>query len=324
MSLGAQLLSHLRSQRAGITAVDLAKRLSVSKAAVVAQIEELVALGYEIVASPHHGFRLLGVPDLLYADDIQFRLPDRRVIGREIRVFSKTTSTSDFVSRLGQNGTPEGIVIFAESQTKGRGRLGRTWVSPARKGLWFSVLLRPQVSFQSATRLTVVAATALARAIQGQTGIVPTIKWPNDILIRGRKVSGILTEIDGEVEMVRYAVVGIGINVNILEEEFPEELRHRVTSLQIEAGQPVNRSDLAVAILTELDRDYARVQSGRFEEVADEWRQRCGTLGQQVTVRSGSRTVQGRAESIDSDGALLIRTQHGRLERIVGGDVELG
>jgi BirA family biotin operon repressor/biotin-[acetyl-CoA-carboxylase] ligase len=243
------------------------------------------------------------------------------VIGRDIRVFEQTTSTNDIAARLAQDGVKEGAVIFAESQSKGRGRLGRNWMSPPRKGLWFSILLRPNMRPQAATQLTVAAATALVRAIQQQTEIEPEIKWPNDILIGGKKVAGILTELTAELERVKDIVLGIGVDVNI--DEFPADLRKIATSLKIENGSHVDRPALAAAMLRELDRDYARICAGEFAEVAEEWQERCTTIGQEVSIRLGDRVVRGMAESLDSEGAMLLRTEHGHLERIIGGDVTI-
>jgi len=217
----------------------------------------------------------------------------------------------------------EGVVVFAESQTKGRGRLGRKWISPERKGLWFSVLLRPDLRPQEATQLTVASATALRRAIAAETGLQPEIKWPNDILIGGKKVAGILTELSAEVDRVKHIILGIGVDVNLDATELPAELRKTATSLKIEAGEMISRADLAVAVLRELDYDYERIGGGNFPAVADEWESHCATIGRNVTVLIGDHKTRGRAESLDDDGALLIRTEHGHLERIIGGDVTL-
>jgi BirA family biotin operon repressor/biotin-[acetyl-CoA-carboxylase] ligase len=265
----------------------------------------------------------LSAPDLLHADDLHSRLGTTRIIGRDIRVFEETTSTNDMMARLASDGMKEGAVVFAEAQSRGRGRLGRRWISPARKGLWFSILLRPDLAPQAATQLTVAAATALARAIALQTGLVPEIKWPNDILIGGKKVAGILTELTAELDHVKEVVLGIGVDVNLDAAEMPRELRKTATSLKIECGQALDRAELAVAILRELDGDYERIRRGQFELVAGEWQQRCGTLGREVSIRIGERVIRGRAEALDGEGALLLRTQHGHLERIIGGDVTM-
>ncbi len=280
-------------------------------------------LGYDIEASPHFGYRLV-TRRTCCTPMICSRASARpKVIGRDIRVFEQTTSTNDVIEKLARDGVKEGVVVFAESQTKGRGRLGRKWISPARKGLWFSVLLRPDLRPQETTQLTVASATALRRAIRSETGLKPEIKWPNDILIGGRKVAGILTELSAELDRVKHVILGIGVDVNLGAANSPPELRKLATSLKIEAGRMISRAELATAILRELDADYARICGGEFAKLADEWESHCTTIGRDVTIQIGERQIRGRAESLDDDGALLLRTEHGHLERIIGGDVTL-
>jgi BirA family biotin operon repressor/biotin-[acetyl-CoA-carboxylase] ligase len=324
LNTDAEILTALRASTSGsLSGAELAQRLGVTRAAVWARIEELRALGYEIAASPHGGYRLLSAPDVLHPDDLLSRLGPTRLIGRDVRVFRETTSTNDITEKLARDGVPEGAVVFAESQTEGRGRLGRRWVSPCGQGLWFSILLRPALRPQEATQLTIVAATALARAVREHTGLAPEVKWPNDLLLRGRKVAGILTELAAEPDRIRHVVVGIGLDVNQTASDFTPELRRIATSLRLEAGRTFNRAGLAVAILHALDLDYARLKDGQFEAVAGEWERLCTTLGRDVSIHIGPRQVRGRAESLDSEGALLVRTEHGHLERITGGDVTL-
>lgn len=171
--------------------------------------------------------------------------------------------------------------------------------------------------------MTVASATALRRALETNAGVKATIKWPNDILINGKKTAGILTELSAELDRVKHIILGIGVDVNLSASEFPTELRKLATSLRIESGKMISRAELAVAILRELDKEYARVNAGEFENVAHEWEEHCGTIGQEVTIQVGERRIHGRAESLDDDGALLVRTEHGHLERIIGGDVTM-
>ena len=322
MTLDAAILGALRAAP-WVSGADLSHRLGVTRAAIWARIEELRNLGYEVEASPHSGYRLLGCPDRLHADDLTSRIGAVRVVGRDIRVFQETSSTSDILEKLARDGVREGMVVFAESQTRGRGRLGRQWVSPPGRGIWFSVLLRPALRPQAATRLTVAAATALARALRREVPLRPEIKWPNDLMIHGRKVAGVLTELSGELDTVRHVILGIGINANLDREDLPPALHTTATSLKLELGRSIDRASLASALLQELDAAYACVTDDRFAILADEWSNQCTTLGRDVSVLSGNRRIIGRAESLDSEGALLVRTQFGRLERIVGGDVTL-
>jgi BirA family biotin operon repressor/biotin-[acetyl-CoA-carboxylase] ligase len=319
----AKILSALRAQPDGVSGAQLAGELAISRTAVWARIEELRRVGFDIAAGPHFGYRLVGEPDALLADDLLSRLGTTQVVGRDIQVFEQTTSTNDVVERLARDGVREGAVVFAESQTKGRGRLGRKWMSPARKGLWFSVLLRPRFSPQETTQLTVISATALRRAIKNVTGLEAEIKWPNDLLIGGRKIAGILTEMSAELDRVRHVILGIGMDVNQDAADFPPELHRLATSLKMAGGAAVSRAELAVAVLRELDQDYARIGAGQFAQIADEWEAACITMGRNVAVHVGDRRFRGRAESLDEAGALLVRTEFGHLERVISGDVTL-
>src|SRR5271156_453830 len=279
MTTDAKILSALRQNPDGVSGAELAEQLGISRAAIWSRIEELRKLDYDIEAGPHFGYRLVSSPDALHADDLLVRLRKAKAIGRDIQVFEQTTSTNDVIEKLARDGVKEGVVVFAESQTKGRGRLGRKWISPARKGLWFSALLRPDLRPQATTQLTVAAATALRRAIQSETGLKPEIKWPNDILIRGKKVAGILTELSAELDKVRYIILGIGIDVNLDANEFPAELKKIATSLKIETEKTISRAELATAILRELDLDYSRIGSEKFAAIANEWEENCVTIG---------------------------------------------
>jgi len=323
MTADAKILSALRANPDGVSGAHLAEQLTISRAAIWARIEELRRVGFDIEAGPHFGYRLVEEPDALLADDLLARLGDTKIVGRDIQVFEQTTSTNDVVEKLARDGVKEGVVVFAESQTKGRGRLGRVWMSPSRKGLWFSVLLRPNLHPLETTQLTVISATALRRAIKTVAGLTAEIKWPNDLLLGGKKTAGILTEMSAELDRVRHIILGIGVDVNMEASGFPADLRKIATSLRIEAGKLISRAELAAEILRELDFDYGRVRSGKFSQVADEWEAACVTIGRNVTVHVGERQFRGRAESLDDDGALLIRTEHGHLERVIGGDVML-
>ena len=323
MTTDAKILAALRANPDGVSGAQLAEQLAISRAAIWARMDELRKVGYDIEASPHFGYKLVSSPDALHADDLLARLGQTKVVGRDIQVFEQTTSTNDVAEKLARDGVREGVVVFAESQTKGRGRLGRVWMSPTRKGLWFSVLLRPNLRPQETTQLTVISATALRRAIKNVTGITADIKWPNDLLIGGKKVAGILTEMSAEVDRVRHIILGIGLDVNQEANEFAPDLRKIATSLRIEAGEPICRAEIATEILRELDYDYARILAGKFAEVADEWEAACVTIGKNVAVHTGDRKFRGHAESLDDDGALLVRTEHGLLERVIGGDVIL-
>ncbi len=307
----------------GISGTALAERMRISRAAVWARIRELRRLGFRIETSPHLGYRLMQVPDLLLGDDIAARLGPVKVVGRHIQVFKETASTNEVAERLACGGVEEGAVVFAEYQSRGRGRLGRAWYSSTGKGVLLSLLLRPSLRPAEAARLTIIGATALARAVERLTAVRPSIKWPNDVIAGREKLAGVLTEMSAEPDQIRHVVLGIGLNVNQAKRDFPEKLRGQCSSLRLLTGRMWNRAAVAAVLLEELDRDYQQVTNGCFAAVAAEWQDRCSTLGRQVTVKFGQSTVHGRAEAIDGDGALLLRTSAGLVKRILGGDVSL-
>jgi BirA family biotin operon repressor/biotin-[acetyl-CoA-carboxylase] ligase len=306
----------------------LAELLKATAPKVSAEIAELQKIGYDIESHPHLGYRLVGVPDRLTADDIKARLDSPRaaakwnrnknvapIIGSEILVFEETSSTNDVIARMARTHPGEGLAVFAESQSRGRGRHGRAWISPRGKGLWFSVLLRPKIKPAAATRITVLASVAIAYAIRQISGVEARIKWPNDVIINGKKVAGILTELQVETDEVIAAIVGIGIDVNCLREEIPE----LATSLFIETGQPQDRTALAATVLSTLQNFYF----APFETVIAEWARLCVTLGRQVVVTIGDRSIEGQAQALDGDGALLLRKDNGHIERIIGADATI-
>jgi BirA family biotin operon repressor/biotin-[acetyl-CoA-carboxylase] ligase len=298
---------------------DLRRQLKLSATAMSAEIADLEKVGYTFESHPHLGYRLLGTPDRLTADDVKARLKTK-LIGSEILVFEETASTNDVVGHLAKSGAREGLVVFAESQTRGRGRRGRPWASPRGKGLWFSVLLRPELPPTAAGRMTVAASVAVARALRQSCGVDARIKWPNDVVVNGRKLAGIMTELRVEADEILLAILGIGIDVNCKREDFSGELASIATSLELETGSAHDRVALAAQVLAALDQCHHAALSN-FETIADEWAKLCTTLGRQIVVTMGQRRIEGFAQALDSDGALLLRRDSGQIERILGGDV---
>ena len=239
------------------------------------------------------------------------------MIGEKIHPYGTIPSTMDEAHRLAANGEPEGSVVIAEAQTRGRGRLGRSWVSPREGGAYLSVILRPSIGIQKASRLTLMAAVAAARAVEEVTGLRPEIKWPNDLLIQGRKVAGILAELHASGGRIHHAVVGIGINVNTPKALLPAH----GTSLSEEKGSPVDRAALVRALLRALDAAYERLQAEEFAGLLDEWRRYAAFLGRRVRVMAEGRIVDGWAVDVDPNGALLVRTDVGFTEAVSAGEV---
>ncbi|HSB78397.1 MAG TPA: biotin--[acetyl-CoA-carboxylase] ligase [Candidatus Methylomirabilis sp.] len=246
-----------------------------------------------------------------------------RVIGRVLEVLPEIGSTNDRAMAAGDGGTAEGFCVLADRQTAGRGRLGRTWTSPPGVGLYTSILLRPKVPLSSLPLLTLVVGLAVTDAIQGVASLTPRLKWPNDIWLDGRKVAGILTELATNVSSVRYAVAGIGINVNHSADDFPPELRSSAASLSQLCGRQIARGMLAAAIYNALDNWYALFCQDRREMILEAGRLRSATLGHPVQVLVGSEEWRGQAVDLDPDGALLVRDESGATRKVLAGDVSI-
>jgi BirA family biotin operon repressor/biotin-[acetyl-CoA-carboxylase] ligase len=240
-----------------------------------------------------------------------------RFIGQRVICYPRLTSTNDVAKRRAQQGAREGTVIVAEEQTAGRGRMKRTWLSP-RGSIALSIILYPQLAYLPS--LIMVASLAVVHGIAKVTGLESQIKWPNDVLVNGKKVCGILIESDMKGSMVDYAIIGIGVNVNLRLSDFPEILP-TATSLSHELGKAVSRLDMIRCLLAETEKLYLALPTG--QSVYQEWRDNLVTLGQKVQVSSGEATYQGVAESVASDGSLLLRQSDGSLIKIVAGDVTL-
>jgi BirA family biotin operon repressor/biotin-[acetyl-CoA-carboxylase] ligase len=240
-----------------------------------------------------------------------------RFIGHEVSCYPSLPSTNDVAKTRSQEGAKEGMVIVAEEQTAGRGRIKRRWLSP-RGGIALSIILYPPLDYLSS--LIMVASLAVAGSIERVTGLKAQIKWPNDVLVNGKKVCGILVESDVRGNKVDYAVIGIGINVNLKLSEFPQ-IAPMATSLSQELGRDVSRREIVRSLLTEAERLYMALSEGDL--VFKQWRERLVTLGQEVQVSSAEATYKGIAESVARDGSLLLRQPDGNLLKIVAGDVTL-
>ncbi len=314
-----ELLKHNSGQY--ISGEDISHTLKVSRTAVWKHIQALKQAGYEIEAHPRLGYSLRQTTGRLLPDEIKAQLIST-VLGQEIHYFNEVDSTNNEAKKLAANGCPEGTIVVAESQVGGRGRLARGWFSPPGKGIWLSVVLRPPFSPMDAAKCTLMAAVGVTRAINSVTGIGCGIKWPNDILWQGRKVVGILTEMSAEMDAINFVVIGMGINVNVNQEDFPSEIASVATSLAVAAGCEISRIKLLTAILSELEAVYVLAKNSGFAPVLEEWKKNSITLGQQVDVYGIDRNFSGQAFDIDADGALLIKTSQG-IERVLAGDVSI-
>jgi BirA family biotin operon repressor/biotin-[acetyl-CoA-carboxylase] ligase len=300
---------------------NISRRLKVSRTAVWKRIQGLRGLGYEIEASTRSGYRLIRSPDLLTPSEINPILKTKW-IGKRIHHFQNLDSTNSKAYELALDGAQEGEVVIAESQEKGKGRLGRQWFSPPFLNVYVSLILRPKISPHQASLVTLMAAVATADAIRSFSGLLPLIKWPNDILLRGRKVAGLLNEIHSEADRIHFVILGIGVNLNTDEKMFSKEIRNVGTSLKIETGQTVSRKDFLQYLFLELERWYARFSEEGSAVILKAWRDRAHIKGKQVKVTSFGETLVGRAIDIDSDGALILETKDGEHKRVLAGDIE--
>lgn len=315
------VLAVLKEQAgAYVSGEELSNRLQVSRTAVWKHIGGLRDEGYEIESSPRLGYRLVGVPDLLLPLEIQDGL-ETEILGRHIEHRRTVSSTNRLARDLAAEGAPEGTVVLAETQESGRGRLGRSWISPVG-GIWLSLVLRPNLPPYKAQLITLLAAVAAVEATERVAGVTAGIKWPNDLLLNYRKLAGILTEVSAEMERVNYMVLGIGVNANIEVSCFEDDVAATATSLLAETGQPICRAAWVRQFLKDFEAAYLEAQARGFSGMLDRWRKYSVTLGQDVDIQMSDRSAHGKAMDIDEQGALLVRTEAG-LETFLAGDVSL-
>ena len=301
-----------------ISGEKMAKALGVSRTAVWNEINRLRGMGFEIERHFGVGYRLVGVPDLILPEEIEEELSGRRLC-RKVLVFSELPSTQDEAKKLAEEGAEEGVAVIAERQTRGRGRLGRRWDS-GEGGVWLSLILRPPLHPSEVLRIPLMSGVAVAEALRELCGGDFKLKWPNDIYARGKKVGGILCELGAEADAVRYLILGIGINVN---NSLPPELSDIATTLREECGRMLRRAEVIKALLSHLDELYDVLLEGDFETIRRRWLSLSEMMGAEVVLIDGKRRIEGRAEGVDEDGALLLRKPDGALLRVLSGDVSL-
>jgi len=317
----SDLLKFMRDADGVVSGEKISHELGVSRTAVWKQVSLLRSAGYRIEAIPSRGYLLAGEPDLLNEQALRAVLGRSSLIGCRIVCCGETGSSNADAFRLAAEGAEEGTVVLADCQLAGKGRLGRRWESPAGVNLYCSVVLRPQLPPYEAPQLTFLSAVAVARTIQASTGLRASIKWPNDLLMNGRKVAGLLNEMHAETDRIGFVILGIGVNLNMRADQFPSDLRSPATSLMLESGSPVLRQAFTVRLLQELDREYTRFKLCGFGPVREEWACYCNAFGREVRVDAGLGCLQGAFAGIDHDGALLMTLSDGRTERILSGDV---
>jgi len=302
-----------------ISGARIAREIGVSRSTVWRWVERLRELGVRVKGQQSAGYFLEKVPDILTPDLLRKRMKGK-LFGKRVYHFFKTDSTNRVAMELGYAGEPEGAVILAEEQTAGRGRSGRSWHSERGAGLYVTLLLRPRLSPVQAPLLTMLAGLSAHSAIQAQTGLSAELKWPNDILMDGKKVGGILTEMHAEPTQVRFVIVGIGINTN--QEKFPGDIASVATSLRKESGRTHSRLELLVRLLNEFESDYNRFLREGTRYVVDRF-ERVSSFanGKRVRVETGFETYFGTTAGLTSDGLLQVKREEGPVTMVVAGDV---
>lgn len=313
-----KILSLFRSHPdAFISGQEISQTLNISRAAVWKQVELLREQGFEIEARRAKGYRLLDGPDLLLAAEIEAGLNCRH-IATTLQCLADVDSTNARMRQLAEQGAAGGTVLVADRQSAGRGRLGRRWESPSAVNMYCSILLRPQIPVQQAPQLTFLTAVAVAETLETLYRLPAKVKWPNDILIDGKKIAGLLNEMNAETEQIHFVILGVGVNLNMAPEQFPGELNYPATSVFVETGNKVDRTLFVRQFLQRLDDYYAEFLEEGFIPVRRRWEALNDLMNARVSVDNG---IRGTVVGLDSDGALRLQLDDGRVERIMAGDV---
>lgn len=316
-----RILELLRRQEGFLSGEDIGRELSITRAAVWKGIKKLREEGYEIEAVTNRGYRLTN-PETMYNKRELEQGLKTKTMGQTIYFYEETDTTNNRARELALEGAPEGTLVVAEKQTAGRGRRGKVWESPLGTGIWMSLVLRPQIMPAEASVLTLLCGLATVEAIEAETGLSAGIKWPNDILINGKKAVGILTEMDCEMSEVHFVIPGIGINVNTA--SFPPEIAEIATSLYLECGKTVSRRRLVHKVLERLEEHYETfLRTGSFAAMLEDYRKHCITLGKEVHVL-GREPFFAEALDITPEGELLVRrADNGKEEVVFSGEVSI-
>lgn len=309
-----KILKMLTQANDYISGQALCNELNVSRTAIWKYMNQLKEDGYEIEAVTNRGYRLKNRPDVLYANEIKSKLKTLSW-AREIYYYDEVDSTNNVAKKLAEDGAPHGTLVITEMQTAGKGRRGRNWSSPKGSGIWMTFILRPQIGPDRASMLTLVSAMAVQKAIENETGLKAVIKWPNDIVVNGKKVCGMLTEMSAELEWINYVVVGIGINTNT--KKFPEEIADVATSLSIELGRDITRSNLVAGFGAAFEGYYDRfIKNGDMSDLMDEYNKNLANLDNKVKILDPKGEYTGISKGINKEGELLVTDEDGN-ERIV-------
>jgi len=290
--------------------------INISRTAVWKKIQNLKKLGYNIESVKNRGYRLISKPDIPLSEEVLFEL-NTNIVGKNVHYFRSLESTNLFAKELIKKNAEEGTIVVADIQTKGRGRKDRSWFSP-EGGLWFSVILYPNIPTQYAMLITMATSISIVQAIKELTGLSAVIKWPNDLLLEGKKICGILTELDAELDRINYSVVGVGINVNNVLED---ELCNKANSIFNIYNSKISRVDLLRLIIKYLDVNYAKLISNDYNYIRELWFENTDIIGRNVRLKLEKYEIEGIVIDIDDTGALILENIDKKI-KIVSGDLE--
>ena len=311
----------LRESQDYVSGQQICERFQVSRTAVWKVIKQLKEEGYEVEAVRNRGYRLSSLPDILSREEIVSQI-DTVWAGQNVYYFTETDSTNIQAKRMGDQGAPHGTLAAAGQQTAGKGRRGRTWESPADQNIYMSLLLRPEIAPVKAPMLTLVMAYAAAMALRECTGLDVQIKWPNDLVINGKKICGILTEMSTEIDYINYVVIGVGINVN--QETFPDEIKETATSLKVETGKPVKRAGVIAAVMERFEQYYEQfVQQEDLSGIREAYEACLVNRDRDVRVLDPAGAYEAHAKGINDTGELIVVLPDGTEREIYAGEVSV-
>jgi BirA family biotin operon repressor/biotin-[acetyl-CoA-carboxylase] ligase len=300
----------------------ISRTLGVSRSAIWKHIKQLKEEGYKIEAVSNKGYKLKSSPDLLTLEEIEPYL-NSSVIGRKFIYFNSIDSTNNAAKKIADDENSHGTVLISEEQTNGKGRLGRHWISPKYKGIWMSIILKPNLDPIDASKITQIAAAAVTLSLL-EMNIKASIKWPNDIILNHKKVCGILTEMNAELTNIHHVIVGIGINVNADKEDFPDDLKNIATSLKIESNNKINRQILTAKILNNFEILYDKfINNNDIESSLKICREYSAILGSEIIIINKGKKVSAKALDIDEEGKLIVKYSNGNIEKIISGEISI-
>lgn len=315
------ILDRLKQKNEYVSGEELSRVFGVSRTAVWKHINELRKDGYNIESSSKKGYRLIEAPDIL--DERELKIPEGQLIGCKVIHFDEIDSTNTYAKKIAYEGCPHGTVVIAERQLSGRGRVGREWKSDNPEGLWFSIVLRPDMEPEQAQLITLAASVAVVEAISETAGIICGIKWPNDIILNSCKLGGILTELSAELGHINYVVVGIGININHNTGTFDDEIKKTAISLKQDANRDFSRVEILSSLMTGFESIYNLLIAGNTNEIISRWNRSSVTLGKEIRITAKNVEYIGIAESITANGRLIVRCNDGETREISAGEIQV-